>query len=245
METTFVDSARAGGGEELKRTNKENSQQPPASPSQLHQETSVTPRRLLESASLRKELNFAENQCIRLRAVSESSAKTLSAATDLPSRAWLWPSCLLATHPATLLPLLLLFPFESSLPLVTLPCPPVQPRPLPCPVRVWHGLVPRVFGCSEPQLQLSRGLRKSNALSPPLILHVNAFVWRNRVGVELGRIGPKSKCSARNGQIKLEIKSVGVGLAGVVWLAISTGEALKRHSVLSLCENHVTAARYL
>lgn len=44
-----------------------------------------------------------------------------------------------------------------------------------------------------------------------------------------------------SGQIKLEIKFVGLCPSGVAWLAISTGEALKRHSILSLCENHVTA----
>ena len=48
-----------------------------------------------------------------------------------------------------------------------------------------------------------------------------------------------------SGQIKLEIKSVGLGRAGVAWLANFTGEASKRHSILALCENHVTAGRYL
>lgn len=63
VEKTSEDSALAGGGEgaprgeldwELKGANKENSQQPPASALPLHQETSVKPGRLLESASLRK-----------------------------------------------------------------------------------------------------------------------------------------------------------------------------------------------
>lgn len=48
-----------------------------------------------------------------------------------------------------------------------------------------------------------------------------------------------------SGQMKPLIKNVGLGHAGVAWLVISTGKALKRHSILSLCENHVTEARYL
>lgn len=48
-----------------------------------------------------------------------------------------------------------------------------------------------------------------------------------------------------SGQIKLEIRIVGLGRAGVAGLANFIGEASKRHSILVLCENHVTAARYL
>lgn len=48
-----------------------------------------------------------------------------------------------------------------------------------------------------------------------------------------------------SGRIKLEIKSVGLSRAGVGWVAIFTGKALKRCSILSLCGNHVTAAGYL
>lgn len=44
-----------------------------------------------------------------------------------------------------------------------------------------------VVACSELQLQPSRGSPGSNLLWGPLSLHVNAIVWRNSVGVELGQ----------------------------------------------------------
>lgn len=46
-----------------------------------------------------------------------------------------------------------------------------------------------------------------------------------------------------NGQVKLENKSVRLGCSGVAWLTIFM--AGKRHKILSLWENHVTAVRYL
>lgn len=60
-----------------------------------------------------------------------SAAKTLSVATGLPSRAWLWPFCLLATTPVP--------SFFSSLLKVAslwllLAGSLLQSRPLPCPV---------------------------------------------------------------------------------------------------------------
>lgn len=48
-----------------------------------------------------------------------------------------------------------------------------------------------------------------------------------------------------SGQIKLESKIVGLGRCWGACLAIFVREASKRDSILSLCENHVTAARYL
>lgn len=56
--------------------------------------------------------------------------------------------------------------------------------------------------CSEPQLQPVRGPPGSKPLRGPLSPQVNAFVWRDPVGVELGPVGPKS-CLPRKSNMTL------------------------------------------
>lgn len=248
--SNVCDSARAGGGEgaawravrELKWANKENSQQPPASSSQLHQETSVTPGKAVRIRLPEKiaQVNnwwrlIRPGQSLQKTSASDferfwnplpstgygSEARTWSAATDLPSRVWLRPFCLLATspvtrsypHPGPSPPSSL--PYESSLSLVTstLSSLAVPPSPLPSPVRSAHEYQCTSWGASGTAwyLACSPAWRRSSAESRtpgsnrlwgPPSLHVNAIVWRNRVGVELRREGPKS-CSAKKWHIIL------------------------------------------
>lgn len=170
--------------------------------------------------------SFAENQCIRFRAVLESSAKyrtrersaDFECGYDLPSRVWLRPFCLLATYPITPSPRpvpAFSFLLKVASLWLLLPYPPLQSRPLPCPVR-WGQLMnisalpeERLAPLGTSRVRLLRAAAPdesptagSNRLWGPPSLHVIAIVWRNPVGVELGREGPKS-CSAKKSHIIL------------------------------------------
>lgn len=97
-----------------------------------------------------------------------SAARTVSLATGLPSRAWLWPFCLLAARPSASALRLLLFPFASSLSLVTSTQSSlaIPPPPLPSPVRPAHEYQCTSRGASGTAWYLACSPAQSRSSSP-------------------------------------------------------------------------------